>query len=252
MDDLELLLDLHLRNHRQGPGSDDDTRRAIRLSGLQDRTGLRVADIGCGTGAQTLVLASELDAHVVAVDFLAPFLRKLDDAAQEAGVGSRVETREESMEALSFDDESFDAIWSEGAIYNVGFEAGVRAWRRLLRPGGVLAVSEITWLTAERPAALTAHWDQEYPEVDRASAKLSVLEDAGFTPVGYFPLPPSSWLDGYYRPLQRGLDAFLARHGHSAAARAIVDAERREIALYEEHQAFVGYGFYVARKTPFG
>ena len=246
---MELLIDLHVGGHRQGPGSDDSTRRAIGLSGLRGRSGLRIADIGCGTGAATRVLASELDAHVTAVDFLPEFLDVLEREAAAAGLADRITTRAQSMDALDFDEGFFDAIWSEGAIYNMGFEAGVAAWRRFLKPGGVLALSEISWLTATRPKELQAHWDAEYPEIDTASAKIAVLERQGFSPIGYFPLPVSDWLDEYYGPLRARFAEFLSSHGHSEAARAIVDAEEAEIALYETYRDVVGYGFYVARKA---
>jgi hypothetical protein len=44
MDDLHLLIDLHLDAPRLGPGGDDEARAAIRLSGLAARTALRIAD----------------------------------------------------------------------------------------------------------------------------------------------------------------------------------------------------------------
>lgn len=248
MDDLELLIDLHRNAARQGPGGDDETRLAIALSGLRGRPDLRIADIGCGTGASTLVLAAELDAQVTAVDLFPEFLTELRRAADRAGVADRITTLSESMDALPFADEAYDAIWSEGAVYNMGFAAGVEAWRRYLKPGGVLAVSELTWLSDARPEELQSHWDDEYPEVDTASAKLAVLERLGYAPIGYFALPERCWLDNYYRPMQQRFAGFLARHGNSDAATAIVEAERKEIALYERHKAFVSYGYYIARK----
>lgn len=46
---------------RQGPGDDAQTRRALSfIDGLPPRP--RIADIGCGTGRQTAVLASALGA----------------------------------------------------------------------------------------------------------------------------------------------------------------------------------------------
>jgi SAM-dependent methyltransferase len=248
MDDLELLLDFHLGSTRQGPGGDEETALAIRLAGLEGRKGLTIADIGCGNGASSRLLARTLDAHVTAVDFLAPFLAELESASAEAGLSDRITTLEASMDALPFADDQFDVIWAEGAIYNMGFKAGVDAWRRFLKPGGVLAVSELTWLTAQRPAELQAHWDAEYPEVDVASAKIAVLEQADYAPMGYFTLPERCWLENYYRPIQARFDAFLRRHDHSDAAKAIVDAEPREIDLYERFKAHVSYGFYIARK----
>lgn len=249
---LELLLKLHLDGERQGPGGDAQTRQALALSGLPTDRHLAIADIGCGTGASTLVLAQDLDATITAVDFLPPFLERLRERAQARGLGRSITTVAASMDALPFEDASLDAIWAEGAIYNIGFERGVQAWRRFLKPGGVLAVSELTWLTAQRPEPLQAHWNAEYPEVATASAKLAVLERHGYTPVGYFVLPPECWLEGYYGPMQRRFDHFLAVHGHSDAAQAIVAAETREIALYTRYQAFVSYGFYVARRVDHG
>jgi len=249
VDDLQLLIDLHRDGRRQGPGGDDETRLAVTLSGLQGVADLKIADIGCGTGASTLVLAAELDAQITAVDFLPEFLTGLEEAAARAGVANRIRTLTAPMEALPFEEASYDAIWAEGAIYNMGFAAGVEAWRRFLKPGGVLAVSELTWLTTTRPAELQAHWEGEYPEVDRASAKMAVLERLGFSPLGYFPLAERCWLDNYYRPMQARFPAFLARQGNSEAARAVVAAEEAEISLYERYEAFVSYGYYIARKT---
>ena len=153
------------------------------------------------------------------------------------------------MEALPFEEQAFDAIWSEGAVYNMGFAAGIAAWRRFLKPGGILAVSELTWLTGERPAELEEHWAAVYPEVATASAKLAVLETGGYAPIGYFPLPERCWLENYYRPMQARFDDFIARNGGSDAAQAIVAAEQTEIALYERYSAYYGYGYYLARRT---
>jgi SAM-dependent methyltransferase len=248
-DQFDLLVDLHIDGERQGPGSDEATRRAIALAGLEGASGLAVADIGCGTGASTLILAHDLDAHITAIDFLPPFLARLDDAARRRGLADRITTVAASMDELTFDEESLDVIWSEGAIYNIGFENGISTWRPYLKPGGVLAVSEITWLTHHRPTELEVHWTKEYAEVATASAKLAALERAGYCPVGYFSLPRSCWLDHYYRPMQERFGAFLDRHQQSPAADEIVEAEQREIDLYERFSAFVSYGFYIATRT---
>jgi len=248
-DPFELLLDLHIGGERQGPGSDEATRRAIALAGLTGRTDLAVADIGCGTGASTLVLAEDLDATITAVDFLQSFLENLDHEAQRRGVADRITTVAASMDELAFDPESLDVIWAEGAIYNIGFENGIRSWRPFLKPGGVLAASEITWLTDQRPAELEEHWANEYPEIATASAKIAALETAGYSPIGYFPLPPSCWLDQFYRPLQARFGAFLDRHDNTTAAHEIVEAEQREIDLYERFAVHISYGFYIATRT---
>ena len=249
MTELDLIIDLHLGSGRQGPGGDEETRLAIKLAGLEGRADLEIADIGSGTGAAARVLARNLDAQVTAVDLFPEFLAELNAAADAEDVSQSITTVLARMEALPFEDEWFDVLWSEGAVYNMGFKAGVETWRRFLKPGGVLAVSELTWLTDERPAVLQSHWDAAYNEVDTASAKMAVLEKAGYAPIGYFALPKRCWLENYYRPMQARFGAFLERQSNSDAARALVDAESAEIDLYERFSDFVSYGFYIVRKT---
>lgn len=248
MEEFQLLIDLHKDGERQGPGGAAQTELALTLAGLSDRSGLKVADIGCGTGASTLLLARKLDAHITAIDFLPEFLDILKEKAGEDGSAQRIETLSASMEDLPFADASLDAIWAEGAIYNIGFERGIKDWKRFLKPGGVLAVSELTWLTAHRPEELQRHWDSEYPEVATASIKLGQLEDAGYRPIGYFPLPKDCWLENYYRPMQRRFEGFLDRYGNSAEAQEVVEAEKAEIDLYERFRDHVSYGFYIAQR----
>lgn len=248
MEELQLLVDLHRPATRQGPGGEAETRQAMALAGLDLSRRLKIADIGCGTGASTILLAKELDAEITAVDFLPEFLDELQIRANDHGVTKRITTLSCSMEALPFSDEEFDVIWSEGAVYNMGFEAGVSAWSRFLKPGGKLIVSEITWLSAARPPELQSYWDGEYPEIDVASAKMGILEQHGYCPEAYFYLPTHCWTENYYRPMQSRFDAFLERHGRSDQAKGIVEAEKHEIALYEKYRDYYSYGVYIARK----
>jgi SAM-dependent methyltransferase len=250
MDDetLALLADLHLRNLRQGPGSEASFKRALELSGIDRETPLQIADIGCGTGSATLPLLQLTSAHVTAVDFLPGFLEKLKENVQVAGMSDRLTTVEADMADPPFTDEQFDVIWSEGAIYNIGFEKGVKRWKRFLKPGGVLVASEITWTQADVPEELKAHWKQEYPEVDVASNKIAMLEHHGYSPIGYFTLTPDCWLENYYEPIQDNLDAFLERNGNSQQAVEIAEAEKQEYELYKKYQDFFSYGVYIARK----
>jgi ubiquinone/menaquinone biosynthesis C-methylase UbiE len=245
---LDLLVDLHIHQLRQGPGSDAATRRAIDLAGLEGGKSYEIADMGCGTGASSLILAQELNANIQAVDFLAPFIARLKERAGALGLQDKINPIAAAMEEVNFAENSLDVIWSEGAIYNLGFKAGIQAWKKFLKPGGILAVSEITWLSAKRPDALNDFWHNAYPEINVASGKISILEEEGFSLLGYFPLADDCWMENYYTPLRQGFAGFLERNGQSEEARAIVAGEEAEIALYENNREFVSYGFYIARK----
>jgi len=248
LEELELLIDLHKNAFRQGPGGDAETETAIDLAGLNRNIPLNILDIGCGTGASTLILARLLNAKITAVDFLQDFLDVLESRTRSLGLEEKITTLCASMEELPFEDEQFDVIWSEGAIYNIGFNKGISDWRRYLKPGGLLIASEITWITSSRPSELQSHWDSEYPEIGAASSKIKSIEDNGYSPVGYFVLPENCWLDNYYEPMRSNFQAFLNRNKNSEEAQAIVKAECHEIELYEKYKTYYSYGVYVAKK----
>ena len=248
MTDLQLLVDLHKGAKRQGPGGDLETRKAMGLALPGASEPLKIADIGCGTGASTMLLARELNAQVTAVDFLPEFIDVLKTRAESEGLINKINPIVGSMDKLPFDDEEYDVIWSEGAIYNIGFKKGVGDWRRYLKPGGFLVVSEITWTTSERPIELQNYWESEYPEIGTASSKISVLEKSGYSPAAYFILPDHCWIDNYYRPIQNSFPEFLSRNANSEEAQAIVEAEKKEISLYEEYKNYFSYGVYIAKK----
>lgn len=244
-----LMIDLHRDGGRQGPGSETETRRALELTRLRVTDALRVADIGCGTGASTLVLANQLPcSQITAVDLFPEFLEVLQHRADSAGCSEQIGTRAESMDSLSFAAESLDLIWSEGAIYNIGFRRGLEEWRPFLKSGGVLAASEITWLHPNPPEEILQHWNTEYPEIATAADKICTLESAGYDLVGYFVLPAHCWIDNYYEPTKARFPAFLKRHAGNPDAPQIVEMERNEAELYRRFQDWFSYGFYVARK----
>lgn len=248
MGDIELIIDFYKNARRQGPGSRDETLRAFDLTGLSRKTHLNIADIGCGTGTQTFDLAGYTNADITAVDLFPQFLDKLNQQADSLGYRDRISTLQSSMDDLPFEEESFDLIWSEGAIYNMGFEAGIKSWKPFLKPGGYLCVSEITWITNSRPDGLEKFWQSEYPEIGRASEKISILEENGYSLSGYFYLDQESWINNYYDPIKERFESFLKTHDHSEMAKKIVTEYQNEIDQYLDNKQYYSYGFFVACK----
>lgn len=207
-----------------------------------------MADIGCGSGGQTILLAKILNGQITAVDLFPEFLKELDEKSQNLGLKDKIVTLEKSMDDLPFKKEEFDLIWSEGAIYNIGFENGLKKWKDYLKTGGYLAVSEITWITQTRPEEIEEFWKSEYPEIDVASNKIKQLENNGYTLVGYFYLSPNSWIETYYKPMQARFENFLKRNNNSELAKKVVEDHQAEIDLFLKFKDYYSYGFYIAKK----
>ena len=231
---------------RQGPGTTASTRQALGLVpdiGAQTR----VLDVGCGTGAQALVLTQNSPARIVAVDIHPPFIDELNRKAHELSIADRLEARVADMRQLAFANGSFDLIWCEGAIYNVGVEAGLRDWRRLLRRNGHVALTEVCWRKPEPPAECAAFWNQEYPTMRDMSELLKAIEACGYETVGHFPLPASAWWDDYYRPLQDNVTTFCQRYHDVPEAQELAGRCQREIDIWHAYSAFYSYEFFVMR-----
>ena len=86
---LDLLLEAHIGLERQGPGSRETIEKALGFMGDLSRFE-SVADLGCGTGGQTLTLAEHLSGSIVGLDMFPAFAEELDKRAKDKDLQGRV------------------------------------------------------------------------------------------------------------------------------------------------------------------
>lgn len=116
------------------------TARALESSLIE---GARVLDVACGTGDLSLVLAEAGAARVIGLDFCRPML---EIARRKADADSRsIPFVEGDALRLPFADATFDAVTIAFGLRNLaGVADGLRELRRVLKPGGRLAVLEFS------------------------------------------------------------------------------------------------------------
>ena len=225
--DFALINEFFIELERQGPGSREETIRALSfIPGLSNRT--KIADLGCGTGFQTMVLAEKTEATITALDLFAGSIDKLNARAESLGLQKRVRGIVGSMDDLQFQDEEFDIIWSEGAIGNIGFERGLAHWKRFLKKEGYVAVTYESWFTDERPAEIEKWWTDAVPGISTIAHNISIMQKTGFIPAAAFVLPETCWTENYFAPQKARHEEFLKKHPGNKTAEDMIAFMRRE------------------------
>lgn len=245
--DVSLICEYFSSLERQGPGSAAATVKALSfIENLNENA--KILDLGCGTGAQTMVLAHNAPGSITAIDLFPGFIEKLNQNAQRLNLKDKVQGYVGSMDSLDFRKNELDLIWCEGAIYNIGFEKGLNYWHGFLKKGGYIAVTEASWFTDERPQEIYNFWHDAYPLIDTIPNKVSQMQKAGFSVTAVFQLPEACWTDSFYRPAIAAQTAFLEKYKGNRSAEDFIKYERYGAELYQKYKEYYGYVFYIGRK----
>jgi ubiquinone/menaquinone biosynthesis C-methylase UbiE len=245
--DFSLIVDYYVNLERQGPGSPEVTLQALRfIDNLTDD--LQIADIGCGTGGQTMILAQNTAGNITGIDISPELINRFNANAEKLNLQGRVKGIVGSMDNLPFGVEELDLIWSEGAIYNIGFERGLNEWRKFLKTDGYIAVTEASWFIAERPVEIQKFWQNTYPEIDTIPNKVAQMQKAGYVPVATFILPENCWTEHFYAPQISVQEAFLKKYAGNKTVEEYIALERHEATLYHKYKEYYGYVFYIGKK----
>jgi tetraether lipid synthase len=137
------------------PGGAVLTRKLAEALGL--RSGQRLADIASGPGATARLLASEYHVAVDGVDLSESNVNSAQAAAAEAGLGGWVRFHHGDAEELPLPDNTFDALVCECALCTFPDKnAAAEQFARILRPGGLAGITDVTLTEADLPLELTS------------------------------------------------------------------------------------------------
>jgi SAM-dependent methyltransferase len=232
---------------RGGPGDPGSTRRALAMmTGLPAQP--RVLDLGCGPGAGSSNLANFTGGRVTALDLHAPFVGQQAAAARAAGRSHRFDPVCADMRAAPFAAGVFDLVWSEGALYSIGFREGLALCLRLVTPGGHVAVSEAVWTVPDPPHEVFSWWTAQYAAIASVDEKVAVVSAAGLEIVGHFTLPRDAWWDQLYAPTRERLVGFRQAWAGDDVGLDVIAEFDAEIEMYERWGHTYGYEFFVARR----
>ena len=243
----ELFFEVYEPLPRQGPGNRACAEKALGL--CRDLPGWpAVLDLGCGAGGQTIHLAELTHGSIVAIDSHAPSIERLRQTVAERGLGKGVRPVVGDMVQPGMPSGSFDLIWSEGALYNLGIENALRICHGLLRPGGYLAFTDAVWRKEEPPPEVKASFDLDYPTMGRVPDVLAAIGKTGYSLVDHFTLPDEAWWDDFYTPMERRIEELRGKYGGDAEALGVLDQLAQEPEMHRRYSDYYAYEFFVVRR----
>jgi len=187
-----------------------------------------ILDIGCGSGVPTIELAKLSGGEIIGIDIKQSLLDRLNGKIEEEGFSGRVKTMKCSLFEIDFPDESFDIIWAEGSIWIIGFEKGLKEWRRLLKPNGFSVVHD---------------------EIKTVSNKLKEIPGYGYKLINHFSLPEDAHWTEYYRPLEIRIKELYVKYKNNSKALKILKKHQSEIDMVKRDPKEHSSAFYIMQKS---
>jgi len=218
-----LLFEINIDHFREN--FNKYTRKAFQL--LPELEKPRILDIGCGSGVATIELAKLSKGEIIGIDIDQSLLDKLNSKIEEKVFSNRMKVLKCSLFEMDFPDESFDIIWSEGSIYIIGFEKGLKEWSRLLKTNGFLVVHD---------------------EKKNISNKLKKIPNCGYKLINYFSLPEDAWWTEYYNPLEKRIKELRKKYGNNPETLKIFKKYQNEIDMVKKNHKDYGSIFYIMQK----
>ena len=188
------------------------TRKAFRMLPQMEKP--RILDIGCGSGIPTIELARLSNGEITGIDIDQSALDKFKREIEKEQLSTRIQAECCSIFDMDFPDESFNIIWAEGSIYAIGFEKGLREWKRFLKPDGYMVIHD---------------------EQGNISKKLEQISSCGYEILDYFILNKETWWTEYFAPLRKLIIEFRKKHTDNPKILEELDQAQGELDMFKKY-----------------
>jgi ubiquinone/menaquinone biosynthesis C-methylase UbiE len=201
------------------------TRKAfLKLPRLENP---RILDIGCGSGVPTIELAKVSGGEVTGIDIDQSRIDEFNRKIKEEHLSDRVEALNIPLAEMKFPDETFDIVWSEGVVGNIGFETSLKEWRRLLKQDGYLVI----------------HY-----QVSRVADVLPRIPQLGYRLTDIVMLPEDAWWTEFYKPIEEKMDILLHKYRNNTEALKLLKQYKDEMDMVKKNPSSFSCAFYIMKK----
>ena len=243
----ELLSILLGRLDRQSFGSESETAKVIKTLGLNDSTNYKIANLACGTGATTLQLAKHVQGTILGVDLSPKLLDRLIKRSSAKSLKATIDVTSDKYNGLPIAPGTLDVLWSQDRGRETDFIPMIQYWHSLLKPGGMLVLTELIWTTSNPDNEVVDYWSSRYQDISTLEARLEELEATGFDVLNGDLLPDSCYEEHFYTPLTNEFESFMDEYPIPAAI-GLVGQFKQEIRMYHKFKGHYGHAVLIATK----
>jgi ubiquinone/menaquinone biosynthesis C-methylase UbiE len=186
-----------------------------------------ILDVGCGTGVPTIELAKISNGHVTGIDIDEKLLNILRRRIKEIGLNNKISVLNKSINMMDFQYESFDIIWSEGAVFVIGFENSIKNWRKILKPNGFLVLHD---------------------DIKDKSKKLGLIEKYGYKLVVEYDLSFEIWWNEYYSKLEKFVEKYKDKFPEDSQLRKEIESDRNQVNMCKSTPEVVSSFYAILKK----
>lgn len=187
-----------------------------------------ILDVGCGTGIPTIELAKLSKGHVTGIDIDEDSLKILKRKIKDFGLKNQISVIKESITKMDFPKERFDIIWSEGAVFVIGFGNSIKNWRLYLKPNGFLVLHD---------------------EIKDKSKKLELIEKYGYKIIFQFDLPFEIWWNEYFTPLEKLVKSYNKKYPNDSELGRELEKDQNEIAICKSNKERASSFYVILQKV---
>ena len=211
----------------------------------------RILDAGCGYGDVTVYLAKLSKGEIIGVDIDQHALNESLIKIKKAGLSDRLHVVNRSLFELNFKNESFDIIWTEASIHNMGFATGLKTMRRFIKPQNYLIVHDITLHDPDVPQEIVDLKKIFFTKIKTTAEYIKDIPLSGYDIIDHFLLPEDFWWIDYYVPLQKRILKLREQYTDSRQVQKILDNEQSEVDLFRKYIKWYGSVYFIMQKSEF-
>ena len=187
-----------------------------------------ILDVGCGSGIPTIEIAKLSKGHVTGIDIDENSLRILKRKIKDYGLKNQITVIRKSINNMDFQKESFDIIWSEGAVFVIGFENSIKNWRFYLKPKGFLVLHD---------------------EMRDKSKKLELIEKYGYKLIIQFDLSFETWWNEYFTPLEQLVKSYKKKYPNDSELNRELEKDQSEIDMCKSNPERASSFYVIIKKV---